>query len=125
MAFEQHIDLNDYWFCGEDKTLTLTIYQPGTTLAQIAAGTAVVQNLTGWTIDWVMREEDTSTGAAVLTKTATISTPANGIAIVAIADTDTDALTPRKYRQAWKRTNEGNEGILAIGDAWLRQAPAR
>ena len=128
MAITDNIGLTDNWFIGEDKDLVFTIYQAGSTQAQIDAGTALKQDITGWTLEWALKGEDRDT-AALLTKTTTtgiaLTTPSQGVATVSIADTDTTSLNPGRYRYALKRTNDGLEAVLAEGEAILKLASIR
>jgi len=60
-AVDSPITSDQALFIGEDKLLTFTTYIPGTTLAQIAADqisfdVAIRQDLTGWTIEWMLRK---------------------------------------------------------------------
>ena len=119
MAIEAHIDRDDDFFIGEDKTLTFTIYQSdGTT----------VQNITGWTLSWLLKGRPTDTDAnAKVTKTTTaggivLTTPASGICTVTVDDTDTDALAADRYWHELKRTDAGFETVLTFGPCELQQS---
>jgi hypothetical protein len=83
-----------------------------------------VQNLTGFTMEWVLREAPGG-GAALLTIAAAITDAANGICTVTIADTDTENLAPGTLFHTLRRTNAGFESALALGDAVLQQAATR
>lgn len=111
MAEDADITEEDDWFIGEDKSLVFTVVD--------SAG--VVQNITGWTIEWYLSLEEGS--PAILTKTATLTTPASGICTVTVADTDTDPLAPGKYFHMLKRTNAANETVLAKGDCLIQPSP--
>lgn len=98
----------------------------------IALGTVgrKVQDVTGYTSEWVLR--DGPTGAALLTKTPTITDALNGILEVAIADTDTvDAsgtpiiIQPGRYYHSLRKTNAGDESVLAHGECVLRLGATR
>ena len=90
-----------------------------------------VLNMTGYALEWVVR--DTPGGA-----TAHISKTTGGGSIVVgdglgtgdkatvtIADTDTDDLPPRSYFHTLKRTTADNETVLAHGPALLKEAGTR
>lgn len=118
MPYEDAVEQADYFFLGTDRTLQFTIYQ---------ADNVTVQDITGWTLEWILRG---SNGAVALSK----ATGGNGITIVngaagrcdvAIADTDTEALDPGVYVHALARSNAGLEDVLTFGDFHLRRAARR
>lgn len=126
MAIEQNITGDNDWFIGEDKTLGNTddpwvVYQKdGST----------PQNITGWSISWMLKRKPTDADAAALiTKTVgsgiTVLSAAQGEISVAIADTDTDGLRANIYRHELKRTDAGFETILAFGSCQLKQSVHR
>lgn len=140
MALEFNIALSDYFFLGEDKLLSFTIYQAGTTLAQIAAGTAVPEDVTNYGLRWDLRV-NVGDAAAVISKstadaTITITGAYNASqslntqrVVVTLLDTDTDdlrTLYPHTdtYRHALKRVDSGSETILSFGTVALQQAAA-
>lgn len=106
----------DKWYAGEDKTLRFTIYTDDTE--------ATCEDVSGFTLSWKLTTKPGAT--ALLTKTGTVSgtfnaTPASNTqrVTVSIADTDTDALTATTYYHELKRTDAGNEAVLAQGRATL------
>jgi hypothetical protein len=107
MSTLSNITASDGWFIGEDKSLVFTIYD--------ANGAA--QDITGWTISWKLSA--TLSGAATLTKTASLTTPASGICTVAVAAGDTSGMTPGTYYYTLRRTNSGSAAELAYGFAEL------
>lgn len=123
MAEESNI--TGEWYVGEDKTFPFTIYQKSA--AGVLSGTP--QDITGWALKWELRISDTSVDPATLTKTTsagiTINAGTGGTGFVTIADTDTDALSPRVYRHALKRTDDGSETVLLYGDATLGKRTTR
>ena len=54
------ITASDFFFIGEDKTLAFTIYAPDATEGEILAQTATPQDVTGWTIEFVVRRDPSS-----------------------------------------------------------------
>jgi hypothetical protein len=113
------------WFVGEDKVFPFTIYQKG------ADGvlTTTAQDITGWALRWDVRRSDSEADPPVLTKATgsgiSITSGINGQGTVTIADTDTDALSPRTYRHALKRTDDGSETVLLFGNAVLGKRTTR
>lgn len=81
----------------------------------------LIVDITDWTATWYMKES-AGDSADILSKSASISSAANGIFTVAVADTDTDSLTAKRYYHRLKRTNAGSEKTLVYGDAYLRRA---
>lgn len=94
-------------------------------------------NITGYALSWMLKRSLADLdAAAVLTKTTvsgiTISgsfnaAPASNTqrATVAIADTDTDSLTPAFYHWELKRTDAGYETRLAYGRVQLERGVHR
>ena len=107
MSTQSNITASDGFFIGEDKSLVFTIYT--------SAGAA--QDITGWTISWLLSA--TNSGAATLTKSATLTTPASGICTVAVASGDTSGLTPGTYYYTLRRTDSGSKAELAYGTCEL------
>ena len=89
-----------------------------------------IQNITGYTLEWVLRAGPTAT-SALLTKTPTISDAANGICQVAISDDDTadDAglilIQPGEYYHTLRKTNADDASVLAFGVVVLQLAATR
>lgn len=109
MSTRADITAADGFFVGEDKSLVYTI---------TAAGSAV--NISGWSIQWAMSA--TQGGAAVLTKTATLTTPTSGICTVVIASADTLSLNTSSttdYFYRLRRTDTGSRSELAYGSVDL------
>lgn len=87
-----------------------------------------VQDLTGFALEWVLRESAES-ASALLTKTTSgnisITDAQNGVLEVAVSDQDTVALNPGSYFYTLRRTNDALEQVLAYGPAALRQPATR
>jgi hypothetical protein len=79
-----------------------------------------IQDVTGWTFEWILKDGPDTT--AVLSVVPSITDAATGVVDTIVADTDTVLLVAKKYWYTFKRTNAGNETILAYGDAVLRGA---
>lgn len=107
----QPITAADAWFVGEDQNLVFTIYDT----------TGAAQNITAWTLQFKMAT--TSAGAAVLTKSATLTTPASGVCTVATLAADTSGLTPGTLYYALSRTDSGFNAVVAHGPAVLLGRP--
>lgn len=123
MAEESHIPTD--WYIGEDKVFPFTIYQKS------ADGTLTTtrQDISGWALRWDVRRTDSEADPVVLTKVTSagivITDGPNGQGTITVADTDTDALSPRIYRHALKRTDDGSETVLLFGNAVLGKRTAR
>lgn len=113
------------WFVGEDKIFAFTIYQKS------AAGVLSPsrQDITGWALRWDLRRSDSEGDPVVLTKATgsgiAITNGAQGEGTITLVDTDTDSLSPRVYRHALKRTDDGSETVLLFGNAVLKKATTR
>jgi hypothetical protein len=75
-------------------------------------------NISGWSIQF--RMSSTATGASVLTKTATLTDPTNGVCSVAIAAADTPAFSPGVYYYTLARIDAGSNQVLAYGTVVLQ-----
>jgi hypothetical protein len=115
---ESPITLADGWFVGEDQAIQWTIYDldPATETSPPSA-----KNITGWTIQFKMSA--TEGGAAVLTKSASLTTPASGICTVATAQADTAGFTADTYHYTLSRIDAGQNQVLSWGTAVLRGRP--
>jgi len=135
MAFES--PMTNGLFTGEDKSVRFTIYQSGTTRAQIAAGTALIQDTASFALSWTVKKKATD-DRAVIQKT----TAAGGIAIVGVynadpaintqypvatvTDDDLDGVIGGVlYRHELKRMDAGSETVLSYGDCVFGQAVHR
>jgi hypothetical protein len=117
------ITASDFFFIGEDKTLAFTIYDPDATEAEILAQTATPQDITGWTIEWVVKVR-TSDSAALLTKDGTaidLTESTLGIVKVQVDRDDTKDLFGGNYVHSLVRTDTDDYGELAFGPAVLRK----
>jgi hypothetical protein len=113
MSTEANITIGDGFFRGEDKSIVFTIVQSdGTT----------PQNITGWTLTF--RMATAQYGAAVITKTPTLTTPLSGICTVTLASADTSSLTQDGTDQVYyydlRRTDSGSRAEIAYGTITVR-----
>ena len=114
---------------GEDKQLELTMD---------ADDDGTVPDVSSWTLEWSMRKTQTSSGAAILSK----STDLGGVVVSGVydpdhsinqqkvlinfADTDTALLKGNvKYAHSLKRMDDTNEVVLMFGDFYLGQVTER
>ena len=116
MALSQSITSSDNIFTGEDKTITFDVTQADGTTPQV---------MTGWALTWELKAS--VTGAVQISKTTTAGTIAlsnkfgtNDRATVTIADGDTETVGGGAYYHHLRRTDAGNEQILAYGDVTLK-----
>ncbi len=119
MSVDAPIADTDNLFIGEDRSLEFTVVD--------AAGAA--QDISGYALEWVMREAPNSTNAAITKTTGgggiTITDGPGGVCSVAIEDTDTLSLLPGRYFHTLRRTDDGVETVLSFGEAVLQQAATR
>jgi len=109
---------------GEDKSFPLTVYTDTTK--------ATVKEITGWTVELVVRERDDSPGTALLTVSASVSGTFNAdpdtntqVATATLSDDQTLTLPIGTYRYSFRRTDAGSEGVLALGDFVVKEATGR
>jgi hypothetical protein len=91
-------------------------------------GRKVQRGIDTWAKEWVLRA-GVEAAAATLTKTtgsglATTDEP-NGVERLTLTDTDTLTLADQGYVHALRRTDDGNEVVLAYGEAVLQKAATR
>ena len=143
MAVNRDITADDQVFFDTDRRLSYTVYDGDPTAEEIEAGTAVCVDVAGWALAWTLRKKP-NTSVALIEKTSVDGITIEGIfdpspaintqrVIVEIEDTDTydpDAspevyVKPSTtYAYALKRTDDGEETILAFGSFTLLQAAA-
>jgi len=112
VAVRQDFTTDDAVFTGEDQTLQFTVYDETTGAAK---------DITGWTVQFKMAA--TQTGTAVLTKSATLTTPASGICQVALTAADLVAAAG-VYFYTLTRTDVNNVQVLAYGQMVIQGRPA-
>lgn len=118
MAIEQNITNDDDWFINEDKELPLTIYQ---------ADETTPQDVSGWALSFMLKRNSSDVTAKITKTTAggggiTFTTPASGLVLITVQDTDTAALKAGTYMYEVKRTDDGSETVLTHGTVLLKQA---
>jgi hypothetical protein len=106
MARRQNIGQSEDWFIGEDKTLPFEVYD-----GSAADGDRVVLTRT--------------TGGSTITITGSFNadpdTNTQRVNVL-VEDTDTDNMQPGRYYYVLRRTDAGNETVLAYGDIDLKKA---
>ena len=96
-----------------NTTLTLA----ATTIALFIGDVGyVIQDITGWTFDFVIKRYANSPDA-ILTLTPSIAVAADGTVNVALIDTDTTGfVADETYFYTLRRSNAGSEDVLAYGE---------
>lgn len=109
---------NIQFFINTDSYILLVVYNDSET---------EVIDITTWAISFMVKSyPQDADGSAVITKTTSSGITINGTfnvnpstntqqATVTIADTDTSSLAPGTYYWEMKRTDNGNETVLAYG----------
>jgi hypothetical protein len=105
-----------FWFRGTDTVWNFILYQEdGET----------PQNITGWTLTYVLRDGATNPIALVSKAMGaggiTITSGVNGAGSVTMARADTLRLSPGKYFHRLRRTDSGSNAQEFHGDAYLLQ----
>lgn len=140
MPIRADITAEDLVFFDTDRILEFTVYESGSTDDQIAAGTAVPQDVTGWALGWTMRKK--TDGPALISKTTTAGTvqivgsydadPNVNTQRVRVILKDTDTYDPNvtpvvnipagTYQHGLKRLDAESEDVIAYGVFVLLQA---
>lgn len=144
MAYERDITAEDQVFFDTDRVLRYAVFQGNPTAEEIAAGDAVPEDITGWSLAWTLRRTPKSqtaliekaTGGSGITITGSYNVdPSINTQRVEVLIEDTDTYDPdaspevnvkpsTSYAYALKRTDDGAESILAFGAFTLLQAAA-
>lgn len=127
MPYKNNIVAADGWFTGTDQPFEITVYQRTATDAEILAGTGTAQNISGWSLSWMLKKLKTDEdSAALITKTTlsgiVLTDAVNGVCTVTVDDVDTDALVAGLYHHELKRTDAGFEAVLTFGTANLQRS---
>lgn len=124
MAQEVNITKEHEFFTGTDRVLQFSVVDADD----------VAVNITGWALQWVLVRAPGAAASSghLVSKTVgsgiTITNGAGGVCQVAVEDADTDGLEGSDsplYRHELRRTDGGNEDILAYGTVVLRQGLVR
>lgn len=122
------ITASAFFFIGEDKTLAFTVYDPTATEAEITAGTATPQDITGWRLEFVVRRDPESV-SITFTKTTdddvVIIDGGLGQADVYIHASDTADLTPGVYFYTLRRADTDHHNDLAHGEFVMQLGATR
>jgi hypothetical protein len=100
-------ELHD-WHIAEDQTFEWPVY---------AANNKDLEAIFGWTIEFRMAK--TRRGTAVITKTASLDDPENGLCSVLAAQADSASLAPGNYYYYLSRIDSGFNQVLAEGPVKL------
>lgn len=101
-------------FVGTDETLSVAVYQSGTSTPD-SPGTP--QDITGWTVQFILHASGSTT--ALITKSATITDGPGGQLSVSLAAADTASLAGGNYFYRIERTNSGSDEVLTYGPLLL------
>jgi hypothetical protein len=130
MAIHRDITRKDQVFIDTDRILRNKVWKGNPTQAQIDANQAVPEDVTGWTLSWVLSEVG---GVALVSKATGSGISITGVynvdptlntqrVDVLLEDTDTVALARGTYIYKLKRTDPGEETVLAFGTFELLEA---
>ncbi len=122
------ITASAFYFIGEDKTLAFTVYDPTATEAEIKAGTATPQDITGWTMEFVVRRDPQSV-TVTFTKTTdddvVIIDGTLGQADVYVRAADTANLTESTSYYTLRRVDVDHHNDLAHGEFVMQLGATR
>lgn len=118
MALESPITAEHGWFTNTDHGFVFTVYQ---------ADGVSVQDITGWSLSWMVKKKKTDTDVSALINKTTaagiaLTTPSSGVATVTVTDDDTVSLKDGTFYHELKRTTTGAEVVLAFGTARLQKS---
>ena len=112
MAVKQDFTKDDGVFTATDKALQWTVYNDTT-------GTP--KDITGWTIQFKL--STTQTSAALITKSATLTSPTAGVCQVALSAADLAAAVGI-YEYTLTRIDSGSTDVLAFGSVVIQGRPS-
>lgn len=120
---------------GAAQVITFTVYQGGATNHAVFDGTAIPQDVAGWTFEWHLHDHFEAAGAAEVVE----KTTADGIAItgtynadpalntqrvvVSLETTDWTNVAGGQYDHGFWRTNAGLENALCTGKVIVLSVP--
>lgn len=122
------VNIADQYFTAEDKSLRIVIYQdPIDPLT--GTHTGPVQNITGWTLSWMVKRRKTHADlSALITKTTggggiSITNGPAGELVIGVDDADIDDIVAGQlYWHELKRMDSGVLTVLVQGTFMLNQA---
>lgn len=99
----------DEWYVGEDQIFEWTVYEDDD---------RTIQDISGWSIQFRLARAPGQT--SVLTKTAALVDPGNGVCDVSVTAAESSALPPFDYYYQLWRLNPGFVSVIAEGKAVLQ-----
>ena len=142
MAYERDVTAADQVFFDTDKRLVFTAYQGNPTAAEIAAETAVPQDVSGYEFSWTLRKTAKAadplirktTGDGITIEGTYNATPASNTQRIVVTLSDKDTYDPDAdppvlvkegdYVHALKRTDDGSETVYTFGRFKLLRSAA-
>lgn len=91
---------------GEDAQINWTIYT--------SSALAAAQDITGWTLEVIIKRKASDSGATQVTSTTSLVTAASGLAKTVLASADTASLDGDYDYDLW-RTDSGSKTCLSSG----------
>jgi hypothetical protein len=120
MGYEAAIAFDDNWFVGEDKKIRFVVYVDGHGPDD---PDPEVENVTGWTIDWVVKVRTSSVAETFRIAAVALDAP-HGLVELTIPRNTTKDLKPGTYSHSLVRKDAGFYSELAFGPAVLRKGAA-
>lgn len=99
---------------GEDVQINWTV--------QTSETDSTAKNITGWTLEMIIKRKASTSGASEVTTDTQLATPASGTATTTIASADTQALDGDYVYDLW-RTDSGARTCLSSGTISFIDSP--
>lgn len=133
MAVRWDVTEDDNVFIGEDHDFSTLIYVPGTTRAMIQAGNGVREIVTGWTFEWVVRQDPDDAEEVIRYASDDVdhiitigATPTQGGPVLwTLERAATLTLRPGRYHHTLRRTNVNVSKVLTFGAFFLQMPDTR
>ena len=116
MARESSVTRDDNYFAGDDRVFRWTVFD------RDDVGNQVALDITGYTLDWELKLNESDTLPLISRSGFSPSAPLLGQIEVTLVDTETEALAEATYNYTLRRVDAGFERVLAFGGFHIRRA---
>lgn len=116
MARDSSVTRDDNYFAGDDRVFRWTVYDRDDVSTQVAL------DITGYTLDWELKLNESDASPLISRSAFAPSAPALGQVEVTLLDTETETLAEATYVYTLRRVDAGFERVLAFGGFHIRRA---